>query len=273
LKIIFKMLTTKKKDNNLKDIFEQSRPLLGIYFSAGYPYLNATADILEILQENRVDFVEVGMPYSDPLADGPVIEACHSKALANGMNISLMFNQLKEIKAKITVPVVLMGYFNPVYKYGLQKFCKECADAGISALILPDMPVEEYEEHYRHIFQENNIDVIFLATPQTPEERLKLIDKYSNPFIYLVSSSSTTGKTRGISDEQAQSFLAMKGRVSKPVMVGFGISTNQDFTKVNSHADGAIVGSAFLKAIEGAINRRELKDKASSFINSLKGNL
>lgn len=273
MKIIFKMLTTKKKDHNLKDIFKQKKPLLGIYFSAGYPYLEATADILKVLQENHVDFVEVGMPYSDPLADGPVIEACHSKALANGMNIRLMFSQLKEIKDKITVPVILMGYFNPVYKYGIEKFCNECVDAGISALILPDMPVEEYEKHYHPIFQENKIEVIFLATPQTPEERLKLIDKYSSPFIYLVSSSSTTGKTRGISDEQAQSFLAMKGKVSKPVMVGFGISTHQDFEKVTSHADGAIVGSAFLKAIEGAGNARELKDKASSFINSLKGNL
>lgn len=266
------MLTT-KKDKNLKNIIDQEKPLLGIYFSAGYPYLDATADILEILQENNVDFVEVGMPYSDPLADGPVIEACHSKALANGMNISLMFSQLKEINNRITVPIILMGYFNPVYKYGIEKFCIECADAGISALILPDMPVEEYADHYHDIFQKYNIDVVFLATPQTPEERLELIDQYSNPFIYLVSSSSTTGKTKGISDEQAQSFLAMKGRVSKPLMVGFGISTNQDFRKVNSHADGAIVGSAFLKAIEGAGNKKELENKSALFIQTIKGNL
>lgn len=270
--IIFKMLTT-EKENRFEGIVAEKKPLLGIYFSAGYPYLNATGHLLKALQENKADFVEVGMPYSDPMADGPVIESCHAKALKNGMSIELMFKQLKEVKSSLSIPVVLMGYFNPVFKFGIERFCDECVASGVEALILPDMPVEQYVEHYRDIFKARNLHVVFLATPDTPAERLKLIDENSSPFIYLVSSSSTTGQTSGITDQQADNFRRVKQQVKNPLMVGFGISSHQDFNKVTTAADGAIVGSAFLKSLEGVDGEVELKKRVSSFLKMLKEGL
>lgn len=267
------MQTTEMKKNTLHDVVVKGGPLLGIYFSAGYPYLEATGDILEALQDSKVDFVEIGMPYSDPLADGPVIEECHGVALKNGMTIDLMFDQIAKIGASITVPIVLMGYFNPVYKYGIEKFCQQCKKSGIEAVILPDMPIELYRDKYSAVFKEQGVNIIFLATPGTPGERINLIDKFSNPFVYLVSSSSTTGQTSGIGQNQADKLRESISKFSKPVLVGFGISTNHDFNKVTAIAGGAIVGSAFLKAISGINEKNKLNSAIKAFITSLKGKI
>lgn len=249
---------------------EQSGSILGVYYSAGYPYLEATGDLANILQETGADFIEIGMPYSDPLADGPVIEACHQQALKNGMNINLMFEQIDQIKNDLNIPVVLMGYFNPVFKYGIEKFCDKCVATGVDAVILPDMPIELYAELYHPLFKERNISAVFLATPVTPEDRLHLIDKYSDPFVYLVSSSSTTGQTKGMNEAQLNSFKEIKSKIEKPVMVGFGISTHKDFKVVNETVDGAIIGSAFIRAIEGAKDKESLKPLVKNFIDKIK---
>lgn len=246
------------------------KDVLGVYFSAGYPFLNATGLLAKLLQENGADFIEIGMPYSDPLADGPVIEACHQKALKNGMNMNLMFEQIREVKDELHIPVILMGYFNPVFKYGIERFCDQCAESGVDAVILPDMPIELYAEKYYPLFKERNISAIFLATPATPIERLHMIDKFSDPFIYLVSSASTTGQTKGLNKAQFLSFKGVKEKVSKPVMIGFGISTHEDFKAVNETADGAIIGSAFLRAIEGIEDQDKLKTIVKDFINRIK---
>lgn len=257
---------------NLKDTFKDKKEILGIYFSAGYPYLEATEDIVLSLQENGADFIEIGMPYSDPLADGPVIESCHQEALKNGMNLSILFEQLRKMKDKVEIPLLLMGYYNPVFKYGIEKFCDKCAESGVGSVILPDMPVELYADKLHEMFKSRGLQAVFLATPITPEPRLELIDKYSEPFVYLVSSSSTTGKTSGMQQEQLDSFKKIKARMSKPVFVGFGISKNEDYRQVVNTVDGAIVGSAFIRAIEGAGEKESLDKKIKTFIQDLRGN-
>lgn len=263
------MQTTSKKIS-FKTVIDQSESILGVYYSAGYPYLEATGDLARLLQESGADFIEIGMPYSDPLADGPVIEACHQQALKNGMSISIMFEQISKIKNELHIPVVLMGYFNPVFKYGIEKFCDKCVESGVDAVILPDMPIELYAEEFYPLFKERNISAVFLATPITPEERLQLIDKYSDPFVYLVSSSSTTGQTKGMNEEQLNSFKKIKNKMTRPVMVGFGISTHKDYKVVNETVDGAIIGSAFIRAIEGAKDMESLKPLVKNFVDKIK---
>lgn len=258
------------RKKSFKKLIESPSDVLGVYYSAGFPYLEATADIAKLLQDYGADFIEVGMPYSDPLADGPVIEACHQEAIKNGMNINLMFKQIESIKDELKVPIILMGYFNPVFKYGIEKFCDNCVDAGIDAVILPDMPIEIYAEQYYPIFNERNILAIFLATPATPSHRLQLIDKYSDPFVYLVSSSSTTGQTIGMQEAQLKTFERLKKKMKKPIMVGFGISTNEDYKAVNDVVDGAIIGSAFIRVIERAKDREALKPLIKGFLNKIK---
>lgn len=269
MKTIFKMPTT--KELSLEQVLREKKDHLGIYFSAGYPFLESTVEIIEELKKNGVDFIEVGMPYSDPLADGPTIESAHARALKNGMSMDHMFGQLNKVKEKSSTPLVLMGYYNPVYRYGLRKFCERCKEAGITILILPDMPVELYAAELKETFDEFGISVVFLATPDTPDERLKLIDEHSRPFIYLVSSSSTTGQTKGIQEEQARRFKEVKEKLKTPVCVGFGISTHEDYKRVNENVDGAIVGSAFLKALENVEDSSAIKLKTAEFIKNLKG--
>lgn len=254
--------------NRLSEIFKSKKePLLSIYFTAGYPDLNSTLDIAEALEKGGADFIEIGFPYSDPLADGPVIQNSSQMALKNGMNLSILFEQLKDLRKRVSIPVLLMGYVNPVLQYGVENFCNACAEVGVDGIIVPDLPMEEYENLYKRSFIDNKLSNIFLVTPQTSEERVRKIDELSNAFIYLLSSSSTTGKNLKVSEEANAYFKRIRDmKLKNPTMIGFGISDRQSFDKAAEYTRGAIVGSAFVKFLESpdALNR------IPEFINTIR---
>jgi tryptophan synthase alpha chain len=223
--------------------------VLNVYCTAGYPQLNSTIEVIRALQENGADIIELGMPYSDPLADGPVIQQSSSIALANGMTIKKLFEQLKDLRKEITVPVVLMGYMNPVLQYGFEKFCADAAAVGIDGLILPDLPEHEFETEYGHIVKKHGLDFIFLVTPETSEARIKKLDELSTGFLYAVSSSSTTGSDKNMADVRTY-LQKLKGMSLKnPVLVGFGIKDRSTFEAACANANGAIIGTAYIKAL------------------------
>lgn len=255
--------------NRLTNVFAlTSEPLLSVYFTAGYPRLNSTLEIAEALERGGADFLEIGFPYSDPVADGPVIQHSSQKALANGMTLNILFEQLKELRKRISIPVLLMGYFNPVLQYGVEKFCASCAEVGVDGVIVPDLPMYEYEELYRDCFERHGISNVFLITPQTSEERIRKIDLLTNGFIYVLSSSATTGKNLTVSSDIEAYFSRVRDmKLSNPAMVGFGISDHQSFKKAAAYTRGAIVGSAFVKLLD----QPDALSKIPDFIASLKG--
>ncbi|AMC10711.1 tryptophan synthase subunit alpha [Lutibacter profundi] len=225
--------------------------LCSVFFTAGFPKLNDTEQIIKKLESNGVDFIEVGLPYSDPLADGPTIQHSSSVALKNGMNLDLIFNQLEAIKETVNTPLVLMGYLNQVIKYGEAKFCQKCKDCGIETVIIPDLPMLEYESHYQALFANYGISNVFLITPQTSEERIRKIDKITNAFIYVVASSSITGAKGEISEKQIAYFKRIKKmNLKSTLIVGFGISNKATFNKVCEYMNGAIIGSAFIRFLQ-----------------------
>ena len=235
----------------ISDLFDTDKKLVSIYFTAGFPKLNDTVKIIENLEKSGVDLIEIGLPFSDPLADGPTIQESSTKALRNGMTTELLFEQLSGIRQRVNIPLIIMGYFNPVMQYGVEAFCQQCEDIGIDALILPDLPLREYQLHYKEIFNRHGLDLIYLITPQTPEERIRAIDQMSNSFIYMVSSSSTTGAKAGFSEENQEYFKRVEEmKLKNPTLVGFGISDKNSFDQATSHSQGAIIGSAFIKYIE-----------------------
>ena len=237
-------------NNKLTQLFQQkNKNLLNVYCTAGYPKLSSTTEVLFALQENGVDMIEVGMPYSDPIADGPVIQQSNMVAIENGMTIELLFEQLNSVKNTITVPLIMMGYLNPVLQYGLEKFCEDAAAAGIAGIILPDLPMYEYEELYAPLFKKYNLCFIFLITPQTSEERIKKADKLSSGFLYAVSSSSTTGSNLNKEDKTAYFERIADIKLKNPLMIGFGINDRATFDTACNYASGAIIGSAYIKAL------------------------
>lgn len=227
----------------------KSEGVLNVYFTAGYPALNSTLEIMEALQESGVDLIELGMPYSDPLADGPVIQESSLQALSNGMSIQTLFGQLKDMRSSIHVPVVLMGYMNPVLQYGFERFCADAASAGVDGLILPDMPTHEFEQTYRTVITQHHLDFIFLVTPETSEERVRKIDQLSSGFLYAVSSSSTTGKEKNFNTVVEYLKRLSSYQLKNPILVGFGIKDKETFAAVRPYAQGAIIGSAFIQAL------------------------
>ncbi len=235
--------------NRLQQLFSgDKKNFLSIYFTAGYPNLNSTLQIAKKLEDASVDFLEIGFPYSDPLADGPVIQESSLTALHNGMTLKVLFEQLKELRNSIKIPVLLMGYANPMIQFGVKEFCTKAAEVGVDGVIVPDLPMYEYEELYKNDFLDNNLSNIFLVTPQTSTERIRKIDELSNSFIYLLSSSSTTGKNLAVSDATDQYFSRIKAmNLKNPSMIGFGISNAASFQKATQNARGAIIGSAFVK--------------------------
>ncbi len=236
--------------NRIQTKLQEDKKLLSIYFTAGYPNIDDTVKIIQDLEKNGVDMIEIGLPFSDPLADGPTIQDSSTKALKNGMTTELLFNQIKDIRASVKIPLIIMGYFNPMFQYGVEVFCKKCQDIGIDGLIIPDLPVDVYHEEYQAIFEKYNLANIFLITPQTSDERIKYIDSISNGFIYMVSSASTTGAKSGFGDEQTQYFKRIDDlNLKNPQIVGFGISNNDTFTQATKYAKGAIIGSAFVKHV------------------------
>lgn len=234
--------------NRIQEKLKVNKKLLSIYFSAGYPSVDDTVEIIQELEKNGVDMIEIGLPFSDPLADGPTIQESSTQALKNGMTSQVLFNQLKSIRDSATIPLVIMGYFNPILQYGVEAFCKSCQEVGIDGLIIPDLPVDVYDTHYKSTFKKYGLINIFLITPQTSADRIRYIDSISEGFIYMVSSSSTTGGQVGFQKEQTDYFERVaKMNLKSPLIVGFGISNHDTFTQATQHTKGAIIGSAFIK--------------------------
>lgn len=229
--------------------------VLNIYFTAGFPRLDSTREILSAIQAGGADIAEIGMPYSDPVADGETIQASNQVALDNGMSLKVLFSQLEGMRDSIRIPVILMGYLNPVYQYGVEEFCKKCREVGVDGLIIPDLPMDEYYEEYKPVFDKYGLLNIFLITPQTSEERIRRIDEISEGFIYMVSSASVTGATSGISEGMETYFNRVNAlNLKNPRLIGFGIKDNESFNKASQYAAGAIIGSQFIRVIESAEN-------------------
>lgn len=254
--------------NRLNTLFNKKKDnLLSIYYTAGYPELNGTLDIAEALEQAGVDFLEIGFPYSDPVADGPTIQHSSEKALESGMTLNLLFEQLKDLRKRVSIPILLMGYVNPIVQYGVERFCKQAAEVGVDGIIVPDLPMYEYEAMYSKHFIDNNLSNIFLVTPQTSEERIRKIDELSNSFIYLLSSSSITGGNLQVSANIEDYYKRIKAmRLKNPTIIGFGISDDKSFKKACEYASGAIVGSAFVKLL-GTGN---YLDKIQPFVKSIR---
>jgi tryptophan synthase alpha chain len=255
--------------NRIDRLFkEKEREILSVYFTAGYPALDDTVTIIKEIERSGGDLVEVGIPFSDPLADGPVLQETNKIALGNGMTLKKLFDQLEGIRDKVSIPVILMGYLNPVLQYGTGKFCEDCNRTGVDGVILPDLPLDVYMESFRETFEKYGIHVIFLVTPQTLVDRIRIIESVSKGFIYLVTASSTTGIRSGISEEQVNYFNRIKDfKLSLPCLAGFGISSHEMFKTVCGYVNGAIVGSAFVKHLgKGG----DLQQNIHSFIEAIK---
>lgn len=254
--------------NRITKLFqEKNNNILNIYFTAGYPKLTDTITVLEALEEAGADIAEIGMPYSDPVADGETIQQSNQVALENGMSLKVLFSQLEGMRNKVSIPVVLMGYINPVIQFGVENFCKKCQEVGVDGLILPDLPISEYDEEYKPIFEKYGISNVFLITPQTSEARIRQIDELSNSFIYMVSSASITGSTSGITPQMEAYFNRVNAmNLKNPRLIGFGIKDNETFSKACQYANGAIIGSQFIRVLSEA---KDLKTDISSYIKSV----
>lgn len=234
--------------NRIKKKLEENKKIISVYFSAGYPNLDDTPKIIKKLQKCGVDMVEIGLPFSDPLADGPTIQESSKRALKNGINTELLFRQLKNIRDEISIPLIIMGYFNPILQYGVNLFCKKCNEIGIDGLIIPDLPAEVFNEKYKSIFEHYGVINIFLVTPQTSDERIRFMDSISSGFVYIVSSASTTGTKNVFGNKQKKYFKRILDlNLNNPQIIGFGISNNQTYSIATKYAKGVIIGSAFIK--------------------------
>jgi tryptophan synthase alpha chain len=255
-------------DNRINKLFRnKTSNILSVYFTAGYPNLNDTAAIINELTKNGVDLIEIGMPFSDPVADGPVIQQSSLVALNNGMSIRILFEQLKDIRKMTQVPLILMGYINPMLQFGVEAFCRQCRETGIDGLIIPDLPLSVYEQEFKTVFEKYELHNIFLITPQTSESRLKQIDEASTGFIYMVANNSTTGAKSEVSDFQNAYFERINSfGLKNPRLIGFGISNSATFQNACKYAHGAIIGSAFVRALE---SNQSLPEKVSQFVQSI----
>jgi len=253
--------------SRLVKLFGQKKEnVLNVYCTAGYPELNSTMKIMRSLEKYGADIIELGMPYSDPLADGEVIQASSSKALSNGMTIHVLFDQLKEFRKNSHLPVILMGYMNPVLQYGFENFCREAAAVGIDGLILPDLPEYEFKTEYGAIIKKYGLDFIFLVTPETSEERIKQLDYLSTGFLYAVSSSATTGKDKDFNAVEEYLQRLQSYQLKNPILVGFGIKDKQTFEAACKYANGAIIGTAFIKAF---VNTTDVEVVTKNFLDSI----
>jgi tryptophan synthase alpha chain len=255
--------------NRIDQVFKEANgPILNIYATAGYPKLDDTMTVIKALAKGGADIIEIGMPYSDPVADGETIQMANQVSLEQGMSVAKLFEQLKDLRKEVQTPVILMGYVNPVLQFGVEKFCQKCAEVGVDGLILPDLPMAEYLTEYISIFEQYGLYNIFLITPQTSEERIKYIDEHSHGFIYMVSSASTTGAKTGISEDQELYFKRIEAmNLKNPRLIGFGISDRLSFQKASQHASGAIIGSAFVKLLSVA---KDLGGEIIDFVRSVK---
>ncbi len=252
--------------NRIDNKFKEKKNLLSVYFSAGYPQLEDTVTIIKNLQASGVDMIEIGLPFSDPLADGPTIQKSSTKALNNGMTTEKLFTQLENIRDQIDIPLIIMGYFNPMIQFGIKKFCHRCNEIGIDGIIIPDLPVEVYHEDYKSVFDNYGLYNMFLITPQTSNERIRYIDKVSNGFIYMVSSSSVTGAKNTFQKNQIEYFKRVDDmKLKTPKIIGFGISNSETYNAAIRYSEGAIIGSAFIKFLE-----KQGVNKIGSFVSSIR---
>ncbi|MBC7946742.1 MAG: tryptophan synthase subunit alpha [Chitinophagaceae bacterium] len=253
--------------SRISELFARKKErVLNIYCTAGFPDADSTLTVMKALQTNGADMIEIGMPYSDPLADGPVIQASSSVAIANGMTMVRLFEQLKELRKDINLPVLLMGYMNPVLQYGFEKFCHDAASVGIDGLILPDLPVHEFETGYGAVVRKHGLDFIFLVTPETPDDRIRKLDSLTSGFLYAVSSSSTTGKETKLTDQAGYFQHLQKLGLKNPILVGFGIKDKETFSTACAHTNGAIIGTAFIKALE---NNLPIESSVKQFMDGV----
>ncbi len=238
--------------NRINQLFAtKSEKILSIYFCAGHPTLEGTADTIKVLEQKGVDMIEVGIPFSDPMADGPVIQDAATKALRNGMSLRTLFSQLEGIRKEVKMPLILMGYLNPIMQFGFEAFCQRCTEVGIDGVIIPDLPFKDYLEEYKPIADKYDIRIIMLITPETSDERIRFIDEHTDGFIYMVSSAATTGAQKEFGDSKQAYFSRIKGmNLKHPCMIGFGISNKQTLETAQANAAGAIIGSKFVKLYE-----------------------
>ena len=250
--------------NKINQVFANrgDKKLLSLYFCAGTPTLDSTGEVIKTMQRRGIDFIEVGIPFSDPLADGPVIQTAATKALKNGMNLKTLFAQLKAIKEDVSIPLILMGYLNPIMHYGIEQFCQSCVDSGVSGMIIPDLPFNDYQEVVKPIADKYDLRVIMLITPETSEERIRFIDQNTDGFIYMVSSAAITGAQRSF-DEQKQEYFRRidQMKLRNPRMIGFGISNKQTLKAAQNNAAGAIIGSKFVKLLDESQNTDTALDR------------
>jgi tryptophan synthase alpha chain len=256
--------------NRIDRLFkEKQKNILSVYITAGYPSIDSTAGIVKSLEESGTDMVEIGMPFSDPMADGPVIQRSNEEALRNGMSLKVLFSQLNDIRKDVQIPLLLMGYLNPVIQFGMEDFCRQCQETGIDGVILPDMPPSVYMEEYFNIFEKYNLFNILLISPQSDNDRILTIDNISRGFIYMVSSSSVTGVRTNFSDDQISYFKRVRDmKLKNPGLIGFGISNRDTFRSACQYASGGIIGSAFVKMVGQEGNSA---DRIEGFVKEIKG--
>lgn len=254
--------------NRLENTFKEKQNILNVYITAGFPCLNDTVDIVKELASNGVDMIEIGMPFSDPLADGPTIQYSSEVAIKNGITLELIFKQVEEIRKSIQIPIILMGYYNQMLQYGVEQFVKKATQVGVDGLIIPDMPLNIYQQEYKKLFEKYDIKMSFLITPQTADERIIEIAKESSAFLYVVSSYAITGGKSEIQNYQTEYFKKIAAlNITTPKLIGFGISNAETFEQACTYADGAIIGSAFIKALTDSEN---IKETIKQFITSIK---
>jgi tryptophan synthase alpha chain len=256
--------------NRITQLFEKKKNnILNIYFTAGYPNLKDTVTLIQAIEDSGADIIEIGMPYSDPVADGPVIQQSNMVAIDNGMTVKKLFEQLQNIREKSTIPIILMGYFNPVMQYGVENFVKEASKIGIDGFILPDLPLEEYEREYKQLFESHKLSNIFLITPNTSEARIRKIDSLSTGFIYMVSTNSTTGNENKETGDVVAYFERIKNmNLKNPRLIGFNIKDKKTFDQASEYANGAIIGSAYIRMLS---NSHLIADDTNQFIKNIKG--
>jgi tryptophan synthase alpha chain len=259
------------KENRIKKVFQStSNGVLSMYFTAGFPKLQDTRDILGALSQAGADIIEIGIPFSDPVADGPTIQASNQQALENGMTLRLLFEQLEGFRQTVTCPVLLMGYFNPILQFGVEAFCQKCQALGIDGVIIPDLPLAEFDQHYRQLFSKYGLLNIFLITPQTSPERIRAIDQLSEGFIYMVATAGTTGARVGLGEDQLKYFDRIHAmNLQNPRLIGFGIASHETFQQACQFAQGAIIGSAFIKALAQSA---DVVTTARQFVQDIKKN-
>ncbi|MEQ8904001.1 tryptophan synthase subunit alpha [Ekhidna sp.] len=247
--------------NRIDQVFNGNKDILNVYFTAGYPNLDDTIRIAKALEAAGANMLEIGIPFSDPVADGPTIQESSQQALKNGMTVEVLFDQLKNLREYVTIPVLLMGYVNPIMQYGIERFCEVCAEVGIDGVIIPDLPMQQYLEHYETHFKEKGIHNVFLISPNTSEDRIRKIDENSSGFIYVVSSSSITGAKAGVQDGQLAYYQRIKEmKLKNRRLIGFGISDRETYQTACKYADGAIIGSAFIKQLKNDASDSVIND-------------